>query len=82
MNEEIRRLRQETGLSQSKFGSKLHIPVKTLQKWEQGISAPPEHVIYMIERILSLEQEISRLSRQEGENYGKTNKEETQPDEG
>ena len=34
---DIKQLRQRTGLSQSKFAQKYNISVRTLQQWEQGI---------------------------------------------
>ena len=41
ISDKIKELRKKTGLSQSKFSAKFGIPVRTLQQWEQGISAPP-----------------------------------------
>lgn len=48
----IKELRESTGLSQSKFAEKFHIPIGTLQHWEQGVRKPPEYVIYMIEVLI------------------------------
>jgi|GEM_PF-142535 len=44
----IRELRDSMGLSQSKFAKLYHIPLSTLQKWEQGGSKPPEYVIELL----------------------------------
>lgn len=44
----IKELRESTGLSQSKFAEKYHIPVGTLQHWEQGVRKPPDYVVYML----------------------------------
>ena len=52
----IKELRQKTGLSQSKYSAKFGIPVRTLQQWEQGISAPPEYLVRMMAYILKLEE--------------------------
>lgn len=49
----IKELRESTGLSQSKFAKKFHIPIGTLQHWEQGVRKPPEYVIYMIEVLIN-----------------------------
>lgn len=49
---EIRELRMQTGLSQSKFASMFNIPVATLKDWEQGRRKPPIYVISMIKTIL------------------------------
>jgi putative transcriptional regulator len=57
INERIRELRKSTGLSQSKFAARFGIPVRTLQQWEQGQSAPPEYVVRMMKYILLLEKE-------------------------
>ena len=56
ISEHIRELRKKTGLSQSKFSAKFGIPVRTLQQWEQGISAPPEYLARMMEYIMLLEE--------------------------
>lgn len=37
-------LRQMTGLSQTKFGEKYGIPMRTIQNWENGVNAAPEYV--------------------------------------
>ena len=52
----IKELRKKTGLSQSKFSAKFGIPVRTLQQWEQGISAPPEYLVRMMTYIMKLEE--------------------------
>lgn len=44
----IREIRDSTGLSQSKFAAALHIPVRTIQKWEIGGSNCPEYVVELI----------------------------------
>lgn len=51
----ILELRKQTGLSQSQFAKKFHIGLKALQSWEQGLRNCPEHIIYMVQRILELE---------------------------
>ena len=56
ISDRIKELRKKTGLSQSKFSAKFGIPVRTLQQWEQGISAPPEYLVRMMEYIMLLEE--------------------------
>ena len=56
ISKKIKELRKKTGLSQSKFSAKFGIPVRTLQQWEQGISAPPEYLIRMMAYIMQLEE--------------------------
>ena len=55
ISDRIKELRKKTGLSQSKFSAKFGIPVRTLQQWEQGISAPPEYLVRMMAYIMELE---------------------------
>ena len=55
ISDRIKELRKKTGLSQSKFSAKFGIPVRTLQQWEQGISAPPDYLIRMMAYIMLLE---------------------------
>lgn len=52
----IKELREQTGLSQSKFAQKFHLNIKTLQAWEQNIRNCPEWTLWMIQRILELEE--------------------------
>lgn len=49
---DIKYMRLSTGLSQSKFANVLGIPVANIQKWEQGVSSPPDYVVKLIERDL------------------------------
>ena len=48
----IKKMRDQTGLSQSKFAGMFDIPVATLKDWEQGRRNPPSYVISMIKTIL------------------------------
>lgn len=56
MSDRIKELRKKTGLSQSKFSAKFGIPIRTLQQWEQGISAPPGYLVRMMAYIMLLEE--------------------------
>ena len=44
----IKEIREGTGLSQSKFCEALHIPLRSLQKWEIGERSCPEYVVELI----------------------------------
>ena len=46
----IRHLRERTGLSQTAFGKKYGIPMRTIQNWENGVTEAPEYVISLLER--------------------------------
>lgn len=52
---QIQELRNKTKLSQTQFAKRFNIPVATLRDWEQGRRKPPNYVIEMINKILSLE---------------------------
>ncbi|MBD5585075.1 MAG: helix-turn-helix domain-containing protein [Clostridia bacterium] len=54
----IKELRSRTGLTQVKFAEKFHIGLPALRSWEQGWSRPQSGVLFMIERILDLEDEL------------------------
>ena len=44
-------MRREAGMSQREFAEHYGIPVRTLQQWEQGKSAPPSYVLSMMEKL-------------------------------
>lgn len=44
-------MRREAGMSQRAFAEHFGIPVRTLQQWEQGKSAPPSYVLAMMEKL-------------------------------
>lgn len=52
-------LRKQTGMSQSQFAKEFHINLKTLQSWEQGWRNTPEHVLYMVQKILELSKDAA-----------------------
>ena len=52
VQEKIKALRRQTGLSQAKFAMLLEIPVANISKWEQGVTTPPEYVLRLIEKEL------------------------------
>ena len=37
---DVRQIRQDLDLSQSQFAALIHVSVKTLRNWEQGVRAP------------------------------------------
>ncbi len=51
----LKALRADTGLTQKDFADKFHIPVGTLQGWEQGKREMPAYVAYMMKEILQQE---------------------------
>lgn len=49
---EVRNLRMQSGLSQSKFAKMFDIPLATLKDWEQERRKPPVYIINMMRTIL------------------------------
>ena len=52
INETIRKLRVNTGLSQAQFAAYFHMPTCTLQDWEHNRRTPPAYVLYMMQELL------------------------------
>ena len=48
--ERVKELRKKTGLSQTAFGEKYGIPMRTIQNWENGVNDPPDYLIGLLER--------------------------------
>lgn len=61
----IKELRKRTGLSQSKFAERFHLSMRTLQRWEQNQNEPQEAIVYMINCILDLEDQMEEQKQQE-----------------
>jgi putative transcriptional regulator len=55
----ILELRQKTGLSQSQFAKRFHLNVRTVQTWEQGTRKTPDYVIWLIARVIELEEQLN-----------------------
>lgn len=50
--EQIRAIRQSTGLSQAAFSVIYEIPKRTLENWESGVRTPPPYVITMLQLVV------------------------------
>lgn len=48
----IKEIRSITGLSQTAFGERYHIPMRTIQNWEGGQRECPEYVSLLLERVV------------------------------
>lgn len=55
MKEELKALREKSGLSQQKFADKYGIPFRTFQDWELGNRVPPEYVVEMLAKVVGLD---------------------------
>lgn len=47
--EQVRAIRQRTGLSQAAFAERYEIPKRTLENWEAGIREPPIYILRMLD---------------------------------
>lgn len=52
---DIKELRTQIGMTQSEFARHFHMNIDTLRAWEQGVNRIPEHIMWMVHRILELE---------------------------
>jgi len=57
----IKELRKITGLSQTKFGEKYHIPLRTIQHWENETRKPAEYIVYLLERVISEDYDMREI---------------------
>lgn len=46
--DEIKKMREEAGMTQKAFSDFFGIPVRTLQDWEAGFRKPPEYVVRLL----------------------------------
>ena len=53
---DIRSIREETGLSRKAFSDKYQIPLRTMEEWEAGRRKPPEYVSRMLKYYVSIKQ--------------------------
>lgn len=60
--QDIRRLRQEMGVSQRKLAQILDVGHQTIRRWEHGITAPSEMHIALMEQLW---QEVQRRKQEE-----------------
>ncbi len=52
MTNDIKELREQTGMTQKAFSEAYGIPLSTLRKWEQYESTPPKYLIRLLARSL------------------------------
>ena len=80
---EIRDMRKRTGLTQSVFAEKYHIPVQTLKQWESrpestSYRKAPDYVVHMLERLIEQDfnvrfgplSRVENLEAAAGHSYG------------
>ena len=52
LNENIKAIRQSTGLSPEELAVRLHVVRQTISKWEQGLSVPDSEMLICISEVL------------------------------
>lgn len=57
----ILELRKYLGLSQSEFAKRFHLTKKAVQSWEQGWRKTPESYLFLIARVIELEEQVIEL---------------------
>lgn len=46
--EQLRAIREKTGLSRARFSELYEIPLRTIEDWETGVRKPPPYVVKML----------------------------------
>ena len=77
---EIKQIREKTGMNQREFADYFHISIRTLQAWERSDpSRPPEHVIYMIKYILYFEKLLEKEKQKNIPNRRRRSEQQLEP---
>lgn len=58
---QIKEIRKLTGLSQAKFAEKYCVSKRNIENWETGKRKPPDHIPYLLERVVTLEKRNMEL---------------------
>ncbi len=51
----IKEIRKQLGLTQKQFAVDYKIPQGTLENWEQGLSSPPDYLIFLMDKLMESE---------------------------
>lgn len=54
-SEQIKKLREETGMNKKEFADHVGIPLRTIEDWEAGRRNPPEYIPRLIEYQIKFE---------------------------
>lgn len=66
----IKELRLSTGMTQKAFAETFGIPLRTLQKWEQGEASPAPYFLVLLARSLpSMQEALEKVITPRGEVY-------------
>ena len=58
MDNKIKAMRVDSGMTQNQFSDYFHIPKRSIENWESGQRVPPEYVVELIEYKLKKEKKI------------------------
>ena len=58
----VKELRKLTGLSQTKFADKYHLTPQQVRTWEQGRRNIPESSLYMLNRLVRIDFNITDVT--------------------
>lgn len=53
-NENLKKIRKESGLSQEELAERLHVVRQTVSKWEKGLSVPDADILIRISEIFEI----------------------------
>ena len=67
LNENIRELRKQKGLSQEELIIKLNVVKQTVSKWERGLSVPDAEMLLFLGEVLDTP--VSTPFRQDGHRF-------------
>ena len=65
VSDEIKQLREKTGMSKAKFAVHLGIPLRTIEDWEAGRRTPPEYIPRLISYQLKYEELVNHLGKEQ-----------------
>ena len=64
LNENIRNLRKQKGLSQDELANRIHVVRQTVSKWESGLSVPDSSMLINLANELDVTQLVIYLVKQ------------------
>lgn len=56
----ILEIRTNLGMSRKEFAEKFHLTTRAITSWEEGWRNTPDHILFMVQRILELEGQLHK----------------------
>lgn len=70
MYQNVKEIRESTGMSQKAFASMYGIPLSTLRNWEQGINSPAPYILNLLAKTLpSMNSTLKEIHGKKGHSY-------------